>query len=201
MCVCMCGWCVCTYVSCVYVCECVFRQHPRATGLMCEGVCVGVCMFRVCVCVCMFVCVCMYVCIRMYVFYTHITSCINPPILYSRSKHFVKLRPDFFYIARRLTPHKLDIFMLSISIYKYKSTASSTRCTRAPNFSKHRTTCIFKTKTQQNKQINQIHTIWKTFLIQPTPYHLRNIYTESLLYSGTETEAETQTQAQRRGER
>jgi hypothetical protein len=166
LCVCVCVgdvcvyvWvmCVCTDVSCVHVCECVFRQHPRATGPTCEGVRVGVCMFRVCACVC--VCVCVYVRIRMYVLYIHITSKINPPIPSSRSKHFVKLRPNFFYIARELTPHKLDIYMLSISIYKYKSTASSTRCTRAPNFSKHRTTCIFKKNTQQNKKINQIHTI------------------------------------------
>jgi hypothetical protein len=41
----------------------------------------------------------------------------------------------------------------------------------------------------------------KKKLIQQTPHHLRNIYTESILYSGTETEAETQTQTQRRGER
>ena len=53
----------------------------------------------VCVHVCMCVCVC--VCI-----YTYVRTCYvltNPSIPSSRSKHFIFLRPNFFYIARELT--------------------------------------------------------------------------------------------------
>ena len=49
----------------------------------------------------MFICTCVYMYTYMYIH----TCCVpmNQPIPSSRSDHFIKLRPNFFYIAKGLT--------------------------------------------------------------------------------------------------
>ena len=59
------------------------------------------CIIYVSICMCVYVCMyeCMYAC--MYVLTCYVLT--NPPIPSSPSKHFIKLRPNFFDITRELT--------------------------------------------------------------------------------------------------
>jgi hypothetical protein len=84
-----------------------FRILTYTRTILAQSPCTYVCMY-VCIYVCMHVC--MYVSVYVHTMYVCMYVCYvltNPSIPSSRSKRFILLRPNFFYIARELTQGSL----------------------------------------------------------------------------------------------